>query len=802
MHGKQRVGAAILFFIGSASLVSALACGTLELLGEINPSSYQISPLESPISPPAASAPMTWARHTLGGGGGQTGIAIDPTNTNIIYVTTDNGGIVKSTDGGETWFSINNNIGNRLLADVELDPLDPEVVYVTAQVYAKSPDWSDDPTNGELYRSRDGGQSWEVVYAEGIGAGDGRSFGITQWPSTRSILIPYDPTDPDRYDADGDHLTDVIYIGGWDADETSTDKRAGVWKSVDEGSTFSQIALQDKNIWVLRQDPDDLKTLYAGTYGDGLFVSRDGGITWEDWRDRIPVPMISDIAIVPNSDTLYVSTNGFFSQYGSDEYHDERGIFKSTDGGASFFPVNSGLRRTSLNFEVVLLDRTDPSGQTLYTGPWGGNRQGIYRTTNGGDRWVRMEHEVRAHPYWFSRFDNLWTLEQADDGTMFAGTWRGIYRYDPMSQRWEVKVDGLGNVGVRSVAFEPGNSSTIYLGILDSTPWKSVDGGRTWINIGRGFTTADGAQEAAASDFAISAADPQTIYATGIGASGRYLSAVNKSQDGGAHWYRVTNGLPPTTAEDPQWQASAIVVHPHNPNVAYVALRMKSGGGLIYRTTNGGEEWNEIYALPENPTDLTISATDPETIVCATEQGVVHVGREGGSQWQSYDLGLGLLYAVDVFPADPDRIVVGANIAGAFLTTDGGESWQHVFDADDLQYFVGDLALSDFARDRYWPTIRAVRFDPHDPEVLYIGHNPGIWMGVGVLRSVDGGQSWESLADGRFQMRSVYDFDLDPESQDLVVGTWEVYYYHEGDADEYRYYLPSILAPGGRNGES
>lgn len=771
----------MLLIIGLVAIVGALACGMTRPSGGITTALHGASTPESLVGTPTVSSAYMWSRHTIGGGGGQTSIAIDPTNTNVVYVTTDNGGIIKTTDRGETWFSINNNIGNRLLADVELDPLDSEVLYVAARVYAKSPSWSDDPTNGELYRSRDGGQSWEIVYAEGMGAEDGRCFGIVQWPSTRNILIPYDPTDANRYDADGDHLTDVIYIGGWDEDEASADKRAGIWKSTDEGSTFTQIALHDKNIWVLRQDPDDPKTLYAGTYGDGLFVSRDEGATWEDWRDRIPVPMISDIAIVPNSDTLYVAINGFFSQYGSDEYRDRRGIYKSTDGGASFFPVNSGLEKTSLNFEVLLLDRTDPSGQTLYTGPWGGDRQGIYKTTDGGARWVQMKHEVLKHPHWFSRFDNLWALEQANDGTMFATSWRGIYRYDPARQRWEIKVNGLGNVSVRSIALDPENSSIIYLGILDSTPWKSVDKGLTWTSIGRGFTTTDGAQEAGASDFAISAIDPRIIYATGIGASGRYLSAVNKSQDGGAHWQRITNGLPATTSEDPQWEATAIVVNVHDPDVAYVALHMKSGGGRIYKTINGGKQWSELYAFPENPTDMAISLTEPETVVCTTERGIIHVGKEGGRQWQAYDLGLGLLYAVDIFPTDPDRILIGANIAGAFLTTDGGDSWQHIFDADDLQQFIGDLALSAFARERYQPTIKAVKFDSRDPNTLYIGHGPSIWMGIGVLKSTDGGQSWTSLADEGFQMRSVSVFDLDPEGNDLVVGTQEVYYYHPGE---------------------
>ncbi len=769
--------------VGILVVMSTLLSGCGRTLTEIgllpgdSPSSV-VSPVEEkwPGSP--------WTRYTLGGGGGQPGIAIDPTNPDVVYVTTDNGGIVKSTDGGETWFPIINNIGNRRLGDIALDPLDPQVVYVVAEVYARRPRWSDDPVNGELYRSLDGGQHWEVVYAEGMGSGDGRSFGIVRWPSTRNILLPHDPSDPDRYDADGDGLTDVIYIGGWDWDEASPDSRAGLWKSTDEGRTFSQIALEDKKVWVLRQDPDDPETLYVGTYGDGLFVSRDGGITWEDWSQRLPLPMISDIAIVPHSQVLYVATNTFYSRYNADEYRGKRGLYKSTDGGMTFFPINTGLEGTSLNFEVLALDPTDPSGQTLYTGPWKGPDQAIYRTTDGGATWSPMAYETVEEPFWFQRFSNLWAMDVTGDGTFFATTWRGIYRYDPSQERWALKVKGLGNISVRTIAFEPGSDSTIYLGILDSTPWKSTDGGRTWQNIGEGFVTADGAKQASASDFAISPTHPQIIYATGVGPSGRYLSAVNKSEDGGHRWKRIVNGLPPTSAEDPQWQANAIVVSAYDPDVAYVALELKSGGGRIYKTTDGGRRWREVYTLSERPTALAISATSPETVVCGTDQGTVCIGEQGGKRWRSSRPGSHRIYDVALFPTDPNRILVGMNVAGAYLTTDGGRSWQHVFDEDDLLPLTEGIALSDFARGRYRPTIRAVQFDPRDPDTLYLGHNPGRWMGVGILKSTDGGRTWIALADEGFQMRSVNDFDLDATSGNLVVGSWEVYYYDAKAKDD------------------
>ena len=73
-----------------------------------------------------------WNRYVVDGGGGQTALAVNPLSSNVVYATTDFGGIVKSVDYGDHWYSINNNIGSTRLANVTLDPLDPDVIYVTA----------------------------------------------------------------------------------------------------------------------------------------------------------------------------------------------------------------------------------------------------------------------------------------------------------------------------------------------------------------------------------------------------------------------------------------------------------------------------------------------------------------------------------------------------------------------------------------------------------------------------------------------------------------------------------------------
>lgn len=735
------------------------------------------------VAPEAAATPLPagWYRRTLGGGGGQTGIAIDPTDTDRVYATTDNGGLVKSTDGGDTWLPSNNNLGNPLLGDIALDPLNPQVLYVTAEVYSRRRSYSDEPVTGELYRSRDGGQSWEVVFAEGMGAGDGRAFGIIQWPSTRNILLPHDPAQPGRYDQDADGLTDVIYVGGWDWDADVPDRRGGLWKSEDEGVNFTQLALPEQNIWVLRHAPADPETLYAGTYGGGLFVSRDGGHTWESWRSRLPNPMISDLALTPDGQTLYVATNVFYSVYTDEAHRPWRGLYRSTDGGATFSQINTGLDKTSLNFEVIVLDARDPAGQTLYTGPWGPGDQAVYTSTDGGAHWVRMRHETAADPHWFEDFAYLWALEQAPDGTLYAATWRGLYRYDPAEELWRLKVQGLGNVAVESVTFEPGSADVIYLGILDSTPWKSLDAGATWFHIGDGFTTADGQRTANASEFALSPAAPAVVYATGVGPSGRFVSAVSRSDDGGQSWRSIVTGLPPTTSADPVWQANSIVVSPADPLTAYIALEFKDGGGQIYKTTDGGGRWDMLTTVSGRPRDLALSAGDPATVVCVTSNGEVHIGREAGRRWETATIEPGLLlYSVDVFPQDPDWILVGANLTGAYLSTDGGRSWRVVFDQPAARPLAAGLALSDFARARYRPRVKAVRFDPDNRNILYLGVHAQPWMGLGLLRSEDAGQHWDVMGDGRFQMRSVNSFDLQPLSKNLVVGTMEVYYYASG----------------------
>jgi photosystem II stability/assembly factor-like uncharacterized protein len=707
-----------------------------------------------------------WNHYVVHGGGGQTSLAINPTSPNVVYVTMDHGGIARSTDYGDTWQTINNNIGSMRLADAKLDPLNPDIVYVTAAYLRGS-------GQGELYRSMDGGAHWEFLTG---------AFGAEKWPSTRGIVIV-------PHDADGDRISDVLYVGAWAGNQSG--ENGGIWKSGDEGATWRQIGrvggdgevLKRANVWVLRKDPSDPDVLYAGMFvydgsdtPGGIFKSTDGGQNWVDVTNRIPVRNVSDIAISPDGGTLYAATNAF---YGSGP---GAGIYESTDGGNTWMPVNRGLEKTSLNFQVVLMDKDDPD--VLYTGPFRGLAKGIYKTTDGGQHWYRTRFDHRG--WWGERFANTWAMAQGADSRLYAATWSGVYRSDDGGETWRVRSQGLGNIMVYDVALDPQNPSIVYLGLADIGPWKSTDGGHTWSRIDGGYYEPYGKESGGAAAFAISPSDPRVIYSAVQGSSGTTLMGVNKTVNGGRRWRAVNNGLP---GPDPAWVAADIAVHPLTPDIAYVGIRTEAGTGRVFKTTDGGASWIELpHVAPEGDlpgvASVAISASHPDVVVVGTrEPGRVYKTADGGESWSVVTPPPGLMHSntiihdIDIHPLYPEQMVIGVNMQGAYKTINGGQTWIQILDAGFFQDHVGNIALNPEVPIQ--ATIEAIKFDPQDPQIIYAGHSNWGRGGFGVAKSTDGGASWTLISDPGLQYRNIFAIDINPQTEELFVGGFDGLYIYE-----------------------
>jgi photosystem II stability/assembly factor-like uncharacterized protein len=703
-----------------------------------------------------------WNHYTVDGGGGQTALAVNPLSPNVVYATTDFGGIVKSVDYGDHWYNINNNIGSTRLANVTLDPLDPGVVYATASECRGC-------GHGELYRSLDSGVHWEFLTS---------AFGAEKWPSTRGIVIV-------PQDADGDSISDVLYVGAWAGNEGA--ETGGIWKSSDEGATWQPIGrvdgdgdiLRRANVWVLRNEPSNPQVFYAGMWvypgsdtPGGILKSTDGGLNWTDITHDIPVSNISDVAISPDGTTLYVATNSFY------ETEPGAGIYKSTNGGDTWMPVNRGLEKTSLKFVTLLMDKDDPN--VLYTGPFRGDAQAIYKTIDGGQHWYRTTYDQTG--WWVESFDNTWAMTEGADSKLYVATWNGIYRSDDDGERWLARPRGLGNVIVYDLALDPQNPSTIYLGLGDIGPWKSMDGGRTWARINDGYYEPYGRGSGGVAAFAISPSDPQIIYSAVRGSSGSTLMGVNKTVNGGQRWKAINNGLP---GPDPAWVATDVVVHPLTPDITYLGIQLGDSGD-VYKTTDGGSNWIGLsHGFDEKDLprveSLAISASAPDVVLVGTrEPGRLYRTSDGGDSWALISPPPDLMdpntiiYDIDVHPLYPEQIIIGVNTQGAYKTSDGGRTWTHVLDSAFFRSHVGEIALN--PERSVQATITTVKFDPDNPQIIYAGHYNRGMAGLGVVKSTDGGATWSLFDDSGLQYRNILVMDIHPRTKELFVGGFDGIY--------------------------
>ena len=272
----------------------------------------------------------------------------------------------------------------------------------------------------------------------------------------------------------------------------------GVWKTIDAGIHWENVSdafFNTAAVGALAVAPSDPNVIYAGTgescfqsnesHGDGVYKSTDGGRTWTN-VGLSDTRHIAKIRIHPSDpDLVYVAALGH--TWGP---NDERGIYRSKDGGGSWEKVlfNSP--------EAGGIDLTmDPANpQHLFASlyqlrgmPWthrsGGPHSGLFRSVDGGDTWTDISRRpglpqgvlgkigVALSPPMPNR---VWALIEAEDG--------GLFRSDDSGETWQ-KLTGQSNLWWRATYYihvfaHPQDPDTCY--VLSVELWKSTDGGRTF----------------------------------------------------------------------------------------------------------------------------------------------------------------------------------------------------------------------------------------------------------------------------------------------------------------------------------
>ena len=387
-------------------------------------------------------------------GGDVRSLAADPHDHSHLYLGTVTGWIYESRNGGAEWRRLA-WVGKRddlALDSIVVDSSNPRHILVGGWVLGS--------TDGGLYVSRDGGLSWEsepAMRGESIRALEAApsdpkilvagtlkgvyqsTDGGTQWklisPEGSQELhevesVAIDPADPQIIYAGtwhlpwkttdgGEHWTNIkqgiiddsdvfsIIVDPKDSKTVFLSACSGIYKSQNGGEKFQKvqgIPSTARRTRVLMQDPQNLNIVFAGTT-EGLFRTGDSGEAWV--RTTGPEVIVNDVYVDPsNTNRILLAT-------------DRGGVLASNDGGYSFLPSNRGFSARQITSYVA--DAARPA--TIYVGvvndkAWGG----VFVSDNGGLSWSQKSGGLNGQ--------DVFSLGQASDGTVIAGTGHGIYRLE------------------------------------------------------------------------------------------------------------------------------------------------------------------------------------------------------------------------------------------------------------------------------------------------------------------------------------------------------------------------------------
>jgi photosystem II stability/assembly factor-like uncharacterized protein len=322
--------------------------------------------------------------------------------------------LFKSTNGGLSWRTAGSGIWQGLLVfgsqrPLAVDSQNSSTVYAITQI--------------GLFRSTDAGET----------------FGYYSGP--RAVPIYAVALDP--------QVAGRVYANVY----TSSD--AGMSWQQGDGTTFGFFALA--------ADPQTAGTVYAGLGNaecgvhstPGMFKSTDAGRNWVDLRTNFGC--ISGIAVDPqNPTTIYAG-----SWYG--------GVYKSTDGGASWTAANAGLPAGLYGAYVQALAMDAQNPQTLYAAALFAPGSGVFKSTDGGVSWTGTGLQARAVGL---------AVDPLNSSTVYAATSTTVFQSLDGGASWK-DLSPVASGSVYSVAVNPANSAVIYVG-ADGGVVTSTDGGASW----------------------------------------------------------------------------------------------------------------------------------------------------------------------------------------------------------------------------------------------------------------------------------------------------------------------------------
>ncbi len=613
-------------------------------------------------------------------------VAVSESNPDIVFIGTgetelrgdiiQGDGLYKSTDSGKTW-TPSGLAETQAIGRIRIDPRNPDTVYVAALGHP----FGNNAERG-VFRSRDGGKTWQKVLYRNVRAG--------------AVDLCIDPQHPT-----------VLFASIWEAFRTpyslsSGGPGSGLFKSTDGGDNWTEITRSPGlpkgivgkiGVAISGADSNRVWAIIEAEDG-GIFRSDDAGVTWtkvnDERRFRQRAFYYTRIYADPkNRDRVYVLNTG---------------LYRSDDGGKNF----TALRPPHGDNHDLWIAPDDPTRMI------NGNDGGANVSVNGGETWTaqhyptaQLYHVVTTShiPYHVcgAQQDNstacvpvngngneFYEIGGGESGYIaadprntniyYAGSYGGLLtRLDRATGQmreinvWPDNPMGHSSQDIRErfqwtypIVFSPSDPRVLYVG--SQHLWRTTNEGQSWARISPDLTRADSKTlgpsggpitldqtgvETYATIFTIapSPKDPNTIW------TGSDDGVVSVTRDGGKDWQRVTPPDLPALA-----RISLIEASPHRAGTAYVAAnryQQDDWAPYFYETDDYGKTWTKIVngigprdfarAIREDPRRAGL-------LLAGTEHGI-YISFDNGANWQSLALNLPVTPVHDIAFKDNDAII-------------------------------------------------------------------------------------------------------------------------------------------------
>lgn len=654
-----------------------------------------------------------------------------------FFMGATGGGVWKTSDGGGSWIPLGSrDFKTGSVGAIAICETDPEVVYAGM---GEAPIRGNVSHGDGVYKSTDGGRSFSNV-------------GLRDSHQISKVLVH--PKNPDTV-----YVAAQGHVWGPSAER-------GIYRSTDGGKSWSRLLFVDDRTGAsdLAWDPRNPRILFAGMWtverkpwelssggtAGGLFRSMDGGNTWKKLTKDLPEGVVGKVGVSVSG----ARPGRVFALIEAEK----GGLFRSDNYGDTWTRVNedNSLRQRAWYYTGVYAD--PKAADTVYV-----TNVRLHKSIDGGKSFqVLPDPHGDNHDLWIDPDDPSHLIKGDDGGAAISfdgGRNWSTLENQPTGQFYRVITDDRTPYWVYGA--QQDNStvaipSRVREGSIARTNWYTVGGCESgWI--------------------APKPGDPEIVYAGCYGGSiTRYDHRTGEEREIVA-WPQLAVGQAPKNLKYRfQWNAP-ILASRHEPGVIYHAAQVllrsrdegqtweeispdltrndktKQGysGGPITRDNTGVEVYGSIFYLAESPHEKAV-------LWAGTDDGLVHVTRDGGKNWQNVtprEMPQEIqINAIDVSPHEKDTVTIAATRYKfddfrpyLYRTSDGGKSWTKI---------VNGIPENTFTR--------VVREDPGRKGLLFAGTETGVYV------SFNSGARWEPF---QRNLPAVPVTDMVVKGDDLVLST-------------------------------